>query len=86
MEEIRTLGRAMGIELPRQLTEMNLKLIDSLLPDACASMQRDLWQGRESEIDGIVFEVPRMAQRAGVYLPIYEKIAEKLKADLDQSL
>ncbi|MBS5523516.1 MAG: 2-dehydropantoate 2-reductase [Clostridiales bacterium] len=86
VEEIRTLGRAMGIELPKQLTEMNLKLIDSLLPDACASMQRDLWQGRESEIEGILFEVPRMAQRAGVYLPVYEKIAKKLKADLKRSL
>lgn len=85
VKEIGILGKAMEIELPENLIEINLKLIDDLLPDACASMQRDLWKGKESEVDGIVFEVLRMAQRANVKLPVYENVAQKLRYELNQS-
>jgi 2-dehydropantoate 2-reductase len=46
-------------------------------------MQRDIMQGKQSEIDGLVFEVLRMANKFGVSLPNYEKIALNLKKTLD---
>lgn len=78
VQEIAALGAAMGIALPEDLVRRNLELIDALLPDACASMQRDLWQGKESEMDGIILEVLRMAEKAGIRLPVYELVAGKL--------
>lgn len=79
VDEIGVLGRAMGLDMPADLVQRNLKLIDDLLPDACASMQRDLWQGKASEIDGIVYAVPEMAKNFGISLPVYEKVAKALK-------
>lgn len=79
VEEIAALGRAMDISLPEDIVQINLGLIDSLLPNACASMQRDLWNQKPSEIQGLVYAVPEMAKKAGITLPIYEKIAETLR-------
>ena len=45
-------------------------------PAASTSMQRDLRQGRESELDGLVFEVVRMGKTLGVSVPNYERIAQ----------
>ena len=78
VKEIAILGKAMNISLPKDIVQINLGLIDSLLPDACASMQRDLWNHKPSEIGGLVYAVPEMAKAAGVALPLYEKIAESL--------
>ena len=42
-------------------------------------MQRDIWQGKKSEIDGLIFEVVRMAEKYGAKLPVYEKICSELR-------
>ena len=83
VSEIASLGKALGVYLPENIVERNLTLIDALLPDACASMQRDLWAGREREIDGIVFEVQRMAHKAGIKLAAYDKVAAKLSRPME---
>ena len=43
-------------------------------------MQRDIMEGKRSEIDGLVYEVVRMGEKYHVPVPAYEKVAEKLKA------
>ena len=45
------------------------------------SMQRDLRDGKQSEIDGLVYSVPDMAREYGVELPVFEKIVSELNAD-----
>ena len=40
-------------------------------------MQRDILAGRQSEIDGLIFEVVRMGHKYHVPVPAYEKVAEK---------
>ena len=52
---------------------------DSLTPEASTSMQRDVKQGKASEMDGLIFEVVRMGRKYGVKLPVYEKVAEELR-------
>ncbi|MBP3879868.1 MAG: 2-dehydropantoate 2-reductase, partial [Lachnospiraceae bacterium] len=42
------------------------------------SMQRDVKAGRPSEIDGLVFNVVRMAKKYHVHMPAYEMVAEGL--------
>ena len=79
IHEIDLLAAAMGIHFEVDIVKTNLDILDTLSPEASTSMQRDIWQGKQSEIDGLVFEVVRMGQKYGVSLPIYEKIAEALK-------
>jgi len=78
MREIESLAAAMGIVFEVDIVQTNLDILDRLDPAASTSMQRDLRQGRESELDGLVFEVVRMGKALGVPVPTYEKIARKL--------
>lgn len=61
------------------IVKTNLDILDSLTPEASTSMQRDIRQGKSSEIDGLVYEVVRMGQKWGVPMPVYEKIADALR-------
>ncbi|MFR8843869.1 MAG: ketopantoate reductase family protein [Waltera sp.] len=62
---------------------MNLKILSHLRASkATTSMQRDVMEGKDSEIDGLVYEVVRMGERYHVPVPMYEKVAEKLKETL----
>jgi 2-dehydropantoate 2-reductase len=38
--------------------------------------------GKDSEIDGLIYEVVRMGQRYGVSTPLYEKISAELRKSL----
>ena len=69
IREIITLANAMGIT--------NLKILSNLPEEATTSMQRDVIEGKQSEIDGLVYEVVRMAKKYGVEVPAYERAAEK---------
>ena len=44
-------------------------------------MQRDIYAGKASEIDGLIYEVVRMGERYGVPTPTYEMIAKKARED-----
>ncbi|NMC28414.1 MAG: 2-dehydropantoate 2-reductase, partial [Syntrophomonadaceae bacterium] len=83
MREIEALARAMGIAFQVDIVATNLEILGNLLPTVATSMQRDMRQGRESEIDGLVFEVVRMGNRYGVPVPTYEKIARKFGFELE---
>lgn len=75
--EILALAEAIGIQFTVDILQTNLKVLGNLAPTASASMQRDIRQGKDSEIDGLVFEVVRMGRQYGVKMPVYEMIAEK---------
>ena len=77
IREIVTLANAMGITFEEDLVERNLKILSNLPEEATTSMQRDVIEGKQSEIDGLVYEVVRMAKKYGVEVPAYERAAEK---------
>lgn len=79
IREIAALAEAMGVPFERDMVEVNLKILSNLAPEATTSMQRDVMEGKASEIDGLVYEVVRMGERYGVPVPMYEKVADKLK-------
>ena len=79
IHEIDVLAEAMGIHFGVDIVQTNLDILDSLTPEASTSMQRDVKQGKASEMDGLIFEVVRMGRKYGVKLPVYEKIAEELR-------
>lgn len=75
IREIVALSHAMGIEFEEDLVERNLKILASLSPEATTSMQRDVMEGKRSEMDGLVYEVVRMGRKYKVSMPQYEKAA-----------
>ena len=79
IREIVALSHAMGIEFAEDLVERNLKILAALSPEATTSMQRDVMEGKQSEIDGLVYEVVRMGEKYHVPMPVYKKIADELK-------
>ena len=82
IREIAALAEAMGVPFERDMVEVNLKILSTLASEATTSMQRDVMEGKDSEIDGLVYEVVRMGERYHVPVPMYEKVAEKLKETL----
>lgn len=82
IREITALAEAMGVPFERNMVEVNLKILSSLAPEATTSMQRDVMEGKDSEIDGLVYEVVRMGERYHVPVPMYAKVAEKLRENL----
>jgi len=77
MCEISALAEAMEIPFLVDIVKTNLEILDALSPEASTSMQRDLWAGNSSEMDGLVFEPVRMGRKYGVPMPNYELIAHK---------
>lgn len=82
IREIAALAEAMGVPFECDMVEVNLKILSSLAPEATTSMQRDVMEGKDSEIDGLIYEVVRMGERYHVPVPMYAKVAEKLRENL----
>ena len=79
IQEIVTLSNAMGITFEEDLVERNLKILSNLPEGTTTSMQRDVMEGKQSEVDGLVYEVVRMAERYGAEVPAYRKAAEMFR-------
>ena len=79
IKEIAALAEAMGVPFEKDMVEVNLKILSNLAPEATTSMQRDVMAGKQSEIDGLVYEVVRMGEEYHVPVPAYKKVAEKIK-------
>lgn len=73
------LGRRLGIDIPDNLVEYNLKIIDSLDPHSTASMQKDMARGHESEVQGLLFDLIDAAEVHGVDIPTYRQVAKKFR-------
>ena len=79
IHEIDDLANAMDIHFEEDIVKRNLAILDSLAPSATTSLQRDVASGNASEIDGLIYEVVRLADKYGVEAQTYRKIAASLK-------
>lgn len=82
IREIVALAMAMGFPFEKDMVSVNLQILSNLPPEATTSMQRDVMAHRPSEVDGLVYEVVRMAHRYQVPVPAYEKVAQKLQGEI----
>lgn len=71
-EELAAVGRALGVAIPADAPARILAFLDSLTPEATASMQRDLGAGLPSELEDQTGAVVRLAREAGVKVPVHE--------------
>ena len=86
VNEILELARAQGIELDDKpdapLMQSHLKILDDLAESASTSMQRDIEAGKDSEVDGLIYQVVRLSDQYGLPSPEYRKIAKAVAAEL----
>jgi 2-dehydropantoate 2-reductase len=69
-EEIYHVARARKIPLPRDVVSTGMALIDSLPPEGTTSIQRDIMNGRPSELEALNGAVVRMGKEVGVETPV----------------
>lgn len=80
VKEIEALAEAMDIHFLCDIVKTNLEILDALAPTSSTSMQRDIRDGKSSEIDGLIYEVIRLGKEYKVDLPMYSMVAEKTKS------
>jgi 2-dehydropantoate 2-reductase len=69
MREVLELARARGVELAAGAVERTLAYVDDLPEHATASMQRDIMEGRPSELDYQTGAIVRLAREVRVEVP-----------------
>ncbi|SCY48881.1 2-dehydropantoate 2-reductase [Lachnospiraceae bacterium XBB2008] len=79
VHEIDLLAQAMDIHFEEDIVARNLAILDNLSETATTSLQRDIMAGNRCEIDGLIYEVIRLADKYSIDLPIYRKIATALE-------
>ena len=76
--EILEVAHALEIPLAEGTVERSMGLIDSLAPDATTSLQRDIAEGRPSELEAWNGAVVRLGKETGVATPLNEFIYHSL--------
>jgi 2-dehydropantoate 2-reductase len=74
LAEALAVGTARGVALPPTTAESTMALVDRLAPAATTSLQRDLAEGRPSELEAWNGAVVRLGSAAGVPTPVHEVI------------
>ena len=72
LEETAAVARAEGVKLPDKVVANSLAFLDALPPESTASMQRDIAEGRPSELEAQSGSVSRRGRRAGVATPVHD--------------
>jgi 2-dehydropantoate 2-reductase len=78
MGEVFRLARARGVALRDDAVGRTLGYVDGLPPETTASMQRDILEGRPSELENQNGAVVRLGRSAGVAVPVNECLYRSL--------
>lgn len=74
MREIHEVAHAKGIRLPEDAVDRAVAFLEKMPADATASMQRDIMEGRPSELEAQNGTVVRMGKAVGVDTPLHRFI------------
>jgi 2-dehydropantoate 2-reductase len=74
LAEIHAVALAQGIALPADAVETTLTFVDALPADGTMSMQRDVIEGRPSELEAQIGAVVRLGEASGVPVPLHRTI------------
>jgi 2-dehydropantoate 2-reductase len=78
MQEILVVARARRVPLADTVVADKLAFVDSLAPEGTTSLQRDIAEGKPSELEAWNGAVVRLGREAGVSTPLHEFIYESL--------
>ncbi len=84
-EEIASLAYAYGVDLGKDIVSKQLAIVDRQDPRTTASLQRDIMEGRPSELEAQNGAVVRMSKSKGIASPCNEMIYELLKARIENN-
>ena len=70
MQEIFSVAQARDIDLPKDVVDKTIAFLDSLPPNGTASMQRDIMEGRPSELEAQNGAVVRLGEAVGIETPL----------------
>jgi 2-dehydropantoate 2-reductase len=74
MSETAAVGRARGVNLAENIVDEIMKRIDVTPPNVIASMQKDIMEGRPSELEAQTGAVIRMGRALGIPTPTHQRI------------
>lgn len=70
MIEVAALAEARGVALPQDAVEKTMAFVDGMPAEATSSMQRDIMQGRPSELEAVNGAVVHLGRASGVSTPV----------------
>ena len=80
MREVEALADKMGCPFDVDVIEANLNILDHQPAETTTSLQRDVYAGKESEIKGLILDIPALGEKYGLDMPLYRKVAEAVKS------
>lgn len=83
MKEVKRVADYQDVELTDGDIDSWMELLDTLDPDGRTSMCQDVMAGRKTEVDLFAGTMIRLAQEAGIQVPVNEFLYERLK-ELEQ--
>ena len=78
MREVEAVARARGIALPPTVVAGTMAFVEDQPAGATTSLQRDLLEGRPSELDAWTGAVVRLAGESGIDVPLHRLLLEVL--------
>jgi len=78
LQEIIAVAATRGISLPGEALQTIMTMYDGLVPRSTASLQRDVMEGRPSELEAQIGAVVRFGQEADVATPLFKFIYHSL--------
>ena len=78
LQEIISVAAARHISLPEKALQTTMNMYDGLVPQSTASLQRDVMEGRPSELEAQIGTVVRFGQEADVATPQHTFIYRSL--------
>jgi 2-dehydropantoate 2-reductase len=74
LREIEAIARARGIPLDENAVAMTMTRYDAMAPDSTSSLQRDVMDGKPSELDAQLGAVVRLGRESGVPTPVTDVV------------
>lgn len=77
MKEVEALAEKMGCPFDTDVISYNLDILDHQPDEVTTSLQRDVRDGKPSEIKGLIFDIPELGRKYGIEMPLYAKVTAK---------
>jgi 2-dehydropantoate 2-reductase len=78
LQEVTEIARAEGKPLREEALAKTMAVLDSLPPETTSSMQRDIMEGRPSELEAQTGAVVRFGEKTGVATPVHDAMYAEL--------
>jgi 2-dehydropantoate 2-reductase len=74
LREMIAVAAARGVDVGADAVERTLERYDGMVPDSTSSLQRDIMDGKPSELEAQAGAIVRMGREAGVQTPVCEML------------